>query len=58
MCTLFLFHHKQVAWMAAADIEFLGHRLGDDLIDLLFEVLKSCPSVRPYVHKKFFPIFM
>jgi len=35
---------------ALRDLEFLGHRLGDDLIDLLFEVV----SVRPYVHKKFF----
>ena len=28
---------------------FLGHRLGDDLVDW-----NSCVSVRPYVHKKFF----
>jgi len=30
-------------------LEFLGHRLGDDLVDW-----NSGVSVRPYVHKKFF----
>jgi len=31
----------------AAPPHFLGHRLGDDLIDLLFEVVSVRPSVRP-----------
>ena len=30
-------------------LTFLGHRLGDDLVDW-----NSGVSVRPYVHKKFF----
>jgi len=33
----------------------LGHRLGDDLIDLLFEVVSVRTSVRP---QKVFPISM
>ena len=32
---------------------FLGHRLGDDLVDWNSGVSVR-PSVRPYVHKKFF----
>ena len=41
--------------------QFLGHRLGDDLVDWNSGVSVRpsvrpyvCPSVRPYVHKKFF----
>ena len=33
--------------------QFLGHRLGDDLVDWNSGVSVR-PSVRPYVHKKFF----
>jgi len=36
-------------------VDLLGHRRGDDLIDLLFEVVSVRPSVRP---QKVFPISM
>ena len=41
--------HSMGPGLQLVGARFLGHRLGDDLVDW-----NSGVSVRPYVHKKFF----